>query len=504
MPRVELKDYLQDTGPQLASSVSAWLESQGISALAARKRLSRSRPPIRSFPVPLFPKGTRFMYLQADRDTERFWTALHRDLRASGSVYGMALDGLLARQGAVFSETFGVISGATAVPIKKQVTSETVLSRLEEAGLINQVNYGDGLIAYVRPTEIFSPDVSGVKARDAVERIILDALREWARNIGAASYNQIAIRGDETLVPIQQFQFDLAGPSYLLSLRRGTQGEPGFLVADVFSEGTLDEFHIRYFIRKVKALHVTLKGATVLPILVADGFTGAALSAGHAAGVLMGTPHTLFGRSIGEALRSLLTVLNNTAAYASADTSDRIVGLVNSLADIEGRSHNLRGPLFELIAAYLIRRDAISIDMGVRATDPITKEQADIDVLKVSQMAAEFVAIECKAREPGGTVSIEEVTHWLGKLKVMQSYLRQNRDREAELKFEIWTTGDFTPDALHLLQKEKKRRTKYPIDWKTGKDLAAYATNMREKAVADVLKQHFLKHPLTVVVPPAN
>ncbi len=493
---MDIKSYLQSNGPQLASSVSAWLELNGVSAEAARKRLSRTTAPIRSFPVPLFPKGARFMYLQAERETERFWTALHRDLRSTGSIYGIALDGLLARRGAVASDSFAVISGATAVPVKKQVMSETVLNMLESAGLVGQSNYGDGLFTYIKPYAISVPDTNGMKARDAVERITLDALRDWARNVGAASFNQIAIRGEQQLVPVQQFRFDMAGPSYLLPLRRSVQTHPGFLVADVFSDGTLDEFQIRYFIRKAKALHATLKGASVLPILVADGFTGAALKSGHAAGILMATPGTLFGRKIGDGLRRLLTTLTNAAAYASAETPDRIVGLVNTLADIEGRSQNLRGPLFELIAAYLVRRDAVSIDMGVRATDPVTREQADIDVLKVSKMAQEFVAIECKAREPGGTVGVEEISRWLGKLKVIQNHLKQNRDREAVLSFELWTTGTFTPDALSLLQQSKSQRTRTPISWKAGADLVAYASIMREKAIADVLKQHFLKHPL--------
>lgn len=173
-------------------------------------------------------------------------------------------------------------------------------------------------------------------------------------------------------MPVQQFRFDLAGPSYLLPLR-GKSGGPGFLVADVFSEGILDEFHIRYFLRKAGALNATLKNGAVLPMLVADGFTGTALKNGHATGVIMATPSELFGRRVGDALRSLVSVLKNTAAIASAGTPDRIIGLVNSLADIEGRSHNLRGALFELLVAYLVRRDAVSIDAGVRATDPKQK-----------------------------------------------------------------------------------------------------------------------------------
>jgi len=438
------------------------------------------------------------MYLQDERESERFWTSLHRDLRNSGSVFGLAIDGLIARKGAVFTEEFVVTSGATTVPIKKQITAATVLKRLKEAGLVEEVLLNDRSYVYLKQTELGVADIKGVVARDTVEKIILDALRTWTRNLGAASFNQIAIRGDENLVPIHQFKFDLAGPSYLLPLRGMRPNEPGFLAADVFSDGLLDEFHIRYFVRKARALNSTMSKTKLLPFLVAEGFTGEALTAGHAAGLLMGTPSTIFGKNIGNALRNLLTVLSNAAAYASADKPDRLISLVNALAEIEGRSNNLRGPLFELLIAYLVRRDAVSIDMGIHASDPISGEKADIDILKVLNIGKEFIAIECKAREPGGSVNAKEVQHWLNKIKVIKNYLKQNRDREAKVTFEIWTTGDFTQDAQELLCREQQLRTKTPISWKTGNDVITYAQALREKAVAEVMKQHFTKHPILI------
>lgn len=495
-----IKDFLEAEGPHLSSNVAAWLIAQGILPDAARKRVSRVKPPIRTFPVPLLPKGARFMYIEAQRTEERFWQALQRDLRSTGSVYGMALDGVLARRGAVGLKEFSVVSGATARPVKKQVTASTVLDRLAAAGLLAERRLGEERIVVVGRYEIGHADVDGMRSRGVAERIILDGLREWARRIGAASYNQIRIRGEPELEPIQQFNFDLAGPSYLLSLRRGKVGSPGFLVADVFSEGILDEYHIRYFLRKAQALHATLTGATVLPVLIADGFTGPALTTGHAAGVLMATPGALFGPRVGEALKTLLETLNRAAAYASSETPDRLVGLVNSLSEIEGRAGNLRGPLFELIAGYLARRDAVSIDMGVRATDPANGAQVDIDVLKITAQKANCIAIECKGREPGGIVTDEEVGKWLSKIPTMQAHLRaQPHLREANLSFEIWTSGDFSPDALSRLSAEQKKRTKCPIKWMSGSEVNALAIKHKEKAIANALREHFLRHPLSGV-----
>ncbi|MDI9336538.1 MAG: hypothetical protein QM520_05885 [Gammaproteobacteria bacterium] len=412
------------------------------------------------------------------------------------------MDGLLARFGVTTVDEFSVISGATVIPIPRQVTATTVMEQLQEAGLVIQHNYGDKSVIKITQDILGLPDHEGMRARDAVERITLDKVRDWARNIGAASYDKIAIRGEKAMQPIQQFRFDLAGPSYLLPLLRPLQQNgkrgTGFLVADVFSGRTLDEYHIKYFLRKAQALHSTLTSGTILPILVADGFTSTALKNGHAGGILMATPSALFGTHVGKALKTLLETLQNAAAYARADSPDRLIELMNSLKDIEGRAHNLRGPLFELLAAYLVRKDAVSIDIGRRVTDPKTRGGAEIDILKVEKMAESFVAIECKARAPGGVVDVEDVKHWLDKTFVIKNWIRQNHS-EAEIRFEIWTTGNFSVDALSLLNKEKASRTRTPIHWNTGTDIITLASKLHEKAVSEILRQNFVKHPLATL-----
>ena len=100
-------------------------------------------------------------------------------------------------------------------------------------------------------------------------------------------------------------------------------------------------------------LRAMRNGISVMPILVAESFTGGALKTGHAAGISLATPTILFGRRVGAAIISLVQTLKNVAAYAAADTPERIVGLITDLSEIEGRAGNLRGVLFELLAGYL-------------------------------------------------------------------------------------------------------------------------------------------------------
>lgn len=127
--------------------------------------------------------------------------------------------------------------------------------------------------------------------------------------------------------------------------------------------------------------------------------------------------------------------------------------MIEDLTEIEGAAGNLRGILFELMVAHLVRQDnAGSIDMGRKAYDPQTHDEADIDILLVKGKNR-CVAYECKGKNPGGSVTLAEVEDWLRRLPIFRKYIR-SRDSlsEAQIKFELWTSGEFEPDALAKLQ----------------------------------------------------
>ena len=124
-------------------------------------------------------------------------------------------------------------------------------------------------------------------------------------------------------------------------------------------------------------------------------------------------------------------------------------------------------------------------------------ETADIDVLKITNQAAACVAIECKGKQPGGIVPVEDVQAWMRRIPIVRSHFGRREDlREADISFELWTSGTFDPDALALLNAEKPKRTKGRIDWKDGDEVLALAKAGREKAITNALHEHFLKHPL--------
>ena len=493
----EIENLLKRHGPMRGSVVAERLrERLNISSEAARKRISRTKPPVLRFPVQLFPKGESFLYLEQQRSSERFWTSLHAALRDANSIYGYAIDGLLARGGVVLATEFAVISGAPGA-MRKQVSHERVLETLCAAGALERVNLEDGeKYVWVARGELGCADFNHARSSRLAEGVSLDGVREWIRKLGVGSYNAIRIRGDNSDRVVGPFKWDLTAPSYLAPMK-GDGGKPGFVVADVFVDRILDEFEIRYFMRKAQLVRVSIR-SQVLPILVADGFTGKALQNGKSIGVMMATTENLFGKRVARGLRELVRTLNKAAAVAATDP-ERLARLVEDLSGIEGTAGNLRGILFELIVAYLAKQDASSVDVGVRARDTNTGKTADIDVFSVKSRAA-CVCIECKGKGPGGEVRIDEVEKWLRRIPIFRVHLaRQERFSESRLSFELWTTGKFTAEALSRLEEEKARRTRWPINWKDGKAVLDVARKAKQKAIRQALENHFLKHPLSGV-----
>ena len=479
----------------MASSRLAKLltQSLSISPDAARKRISRLKSPVLRFPIRILPRGESFLYLKDQRTSESFWNLLHAALRETNSVYGFAIDAILARGGAVPENEFSIVSGAPEA-MKKQVPSIAVLESLLRAGVLEHTSDKIlGSCISIRPYAIGSPDFNEVRTRRLVEGVVLDAIREWIRKLGIGSFNSVAVRGDERERKVGPFGWDLTAPSYLQPLKR-SNGYPGFVVADVFVGDFLNEFQVRYFVRKAQLVRTI--PAPVLPILVSDGYDASATRYGKSNGVLMATPENLFGSKVGKSLKELTQTLRNAGAVAATDPK-KLANLCNDLMAIEGTAGNLRGILFELIAAYLARNQASSIDVGVPARDPKTGRTSDIDVLQV-RSRNHSVCIECKGKAPGSILTLDEVEGWLDRVPIFRNHLRsEQRFRDSELSFELWTSAHFSEDALKKLMEESSNRTRTKIAWRDGSSVSELARNTKEKSIRLALDSHFLNHPLS-------
>jgi hypothetical protein len=502
---MKVEDLLLKEGPCLSSRLCQILEGQGLTPEAARQRISRAGGAVKRLQGLVFPRGVRFFYHQSDFNSDRYWDALIRNISQASPAYAPAIASLKSRGGIVPLSHFEVISGAPILQ-KGQVASATVLERLKHVRILEQREVpGVG--------DCISLDCNGrfpivneheLAARLLTEKILLLAVKDWARKLGVASYDKILVRDETTELPkVGTFRWDLTGPSYLTPMvRRDASGKPkpGFFVCDVVAGTEVDEQAIGAFLRKCQLLMQLRRVSPTLPLLIANRFTQDAFKLARSRGILTATPGNLFGKEVAQGLASLLTTLTKAAAIASQNPA--VIGeLFDKLSGIEGAAANLRGALFEMLVAHCVQKlDDGSIDINKILVDPSTGKSAEVDVFRVKEHR-EVWCYECKGYQPTAIVNQDAVEHWIHyRVPIMHAVLKkESRFQGCEFHYEYWTCGTFSTEATTTLKKEATKTRKFVIAWKDGKAVRDYARKVRPGSVMRVLDQHYFKHPITKI-----
>lgn len=494
----KLVQLLHDRGPGLSSDITAILSHEGKSSAAARQIVSRLPEDVRVLRGLSFPKRARFIYLEKQFGTDRYWDALYSAIDKANPAYSAAIAGVQSRGGCVPLRDFEIVAGSP-VKQKGQISCSTVLERLRSVDLLGTTEIsGIGECVLLRGEEIDTTSLGKLRARLLTENVLLDAIRSWAGKMNLASPGTTRIRNDTPAPQLSTCKFDLCGPCYLRPMKRFSGGKvsQGFFVADVVVGVELNKRAVAAFLRKCILLGHLRKIGPFLPMLIADRFTPEALRECRSAGVITTRPDTLFGQDIAHALGELLQTLSNSAAVA-ATNPDRIEELFNSLSVIEGAAGNLRGALFELIVGHMVRAiEGGSIDIGTLVTCPKTGKRAEIDVRLVKER--EVLICECKGYQPSSVVQKGEIESWLTKrIPIINTAHRaQDRFSDSKFRFELWTSGSFHPEAVHLLQNAKVNTSKYEIGWKDGAAVRKYAEDIKASGIRKMLDEHYIKHPL--------
>jgi hypothetical protein len=505
---MSVEQILEAEGPFLSSRLCAMLEERGVSNTAARQRISRANGDfgdVKRLQGLIFPRGVRFLYHDSTFGSERYWRALVRDIGEASPAYAAAVAALEARGGIVPLSHFDIVSGSP-VRQKGQIASATVLERLSNVQLLEHIEVDEvgPCVALAANGHLGHVNVSEFKARLVAEKILLLAVKEWARQLGVASYDKVLLRDDVGGPPkVGTLCWDVTGPSYLRPMvRRDAEGKPkpGFLVCDVvLGCGGMSEQAAGAFVRKCQLLSGFKRMGPLLPVLIADRFSREAFNLGRSHGVMMATPGILFGREVAAGLAALLQTLTKAAAVA-ARRPEAIGELFEKLAAIEGAAANLRGALFEMLVGHCVMKiDDGSIDIGKKVTDYDTGKSAEIDVFRVKEYR-EVWSYECKAHQPSEMISREAIEHWItNRVPLLHRALsREPRFQECAFHYQYWTCGSFTPDAVALLNGAARRTKKYAIGWKDGDAVRAYVAKVRPKAVAKMFDQHFFQHPISL------
>jgi hypothetical protein len=498
-----LVHLLSKHGPSLSSQLARQLAKTGMSAATARKRVSRLGAGVKRLAYLPFPRNARFLYLEKDFGSPRYWDALITALLDTNSAYGLALAALRQRGGIMPLKHFPIACGAP-LRQKKHLAPETIAERLKKAQLIGEYSVaGVGpCIALLQGPDRFDDSKADIRARLLVERLLLKAISDWLKHMGIVSFERVALRDAAAGPPkVGTFAWDLSGPSYLGAMVRRTadgQSNPGFVACDVLSGFQVNEEGLRPFLHKCITLRTLKRVGPCLQIFVADHFAPDAFARAKRSGVIPATPANMFGKDVGEAFIKLFEILS-TATQFSIDP-DSFNFVFEKLSKIEGAALNLRGALFEYLVAEIVRRQSNSPFVRIAKTYKMPDSQK-IEVDVVSEVANVSVTfIECKGYHPAGTVSDQDVSNWLEvKIPKLYAYARSHPDwKSLKIMFEFWTTGNLTNEASSAIDytSRRVRPTKYTVVARNSAGVREMAKLVNDSALLKVFNEHFFEHPL--------
>ncbi|CAJ3552502.1 hypothetical protein [Burkholderia pseudomallei] len=507
----EVVDYLVAHGPRLSGDVAgAIVETMGISPHAARKRIERllRSESIRTVNL-TFPRRAQFLYVPAQYGSPRFWRNLATALEESKGAYARAIWALRARGGVIPLTHFDSAAGASSG--SRQLSGESVCERLVSVGLFQEIDV-PGLgpcVAFAKGNSFIDDLVPEVRARLVAETVLLQSVQEWAAKLGLGSFHTFKLRRDEPGVTptVGSFEWDLSAPSFVGPLATWSETgkpKPGFLVVDVLLKDKVDVEDVRPFVYKCTSLRQQRGVGRCLQFFVAHRYTKQALNTIRREGIVPATPESLFGTEVARALMELASTLTHAATQCVEP--EKFARLFERLGKAEGAAGTLRGALFEFVVADLIRHTVANADITMnKIYRSHGKDAAEVDV-RFATKDQHICFIECKGLLPGRVLSDKDVDDWLTRrIPIVRAHTLDNHEwRNHKLKFEMWLTGELSPEAkvkIEAARAEVSSR-RYTIEVRYAQDIEQLAAPF--PALHKVVTQHFLKHPLSSPVDVIN
>jgi hypothetical protein len=496
-----LVQAMKKLGPCLSTQLADHLTNEhSLRPDAARQRVSRAPAEIKRLNLQ-FPRRARFLYLEEDFDSGRFWRALTAAIRQLGGSYAMALNAIEARTIVPLAH-FPIVCGA---PIKqrKHLAADAILNRLKEAkalDILDVQGLGPCVVSREYAKRPEARDRAEAQGRLLTERVLLDTARDWLRRLALASWDKIACRDDRQLngaLPrVGTFAWDMTGPSYLAALSSWTKDKkrsPGFLVCDVLLNDQVNAQALAPFLHKCETLQQLRKVAKAIHIFIAHGYSKEALDAARRAGVIPATPRSLFGKDAADAFKQLAQVLTQTAL--GAVDPEKFQELFDKLSKVEGAVGNMRGTFFELLVAEIIRRREPEGNRLVlnKLCRNDCGETAEVDVYL--ELQQRHLIIECKGRHPGTILPDEEVREWLHQRipRVREHLQRDHFGPPIRPEFELWITGRLSKEAIEMIIKTREANARvYDLRVIWSKEIRERVRDLSDKGFLDIMEKFFL------------
>lgn len=492
-----IEEILHRHGPMTSSALREKLIATGITEVNARQRISRAEGDVQRFTHFYLPKKEAFLYLTKDYNSRQYWNALLESHANARTVYAHTFFALRPYQGAIPAYLFSKVSGSPD-KLKGQIASSRLETQLIKGSVLRKetdVVLGECLVTYINDLNGVT-DTRHIRSQLLVEDILIKGVADWVRYNGLGSFHKIQVRNSQNMPSFSHHHWDLCAPSYILPIAAVQKNgmNNGFFVADIIY-GDLDSKSIQAYLTKVQRCRNMRNTRPFLAMLIAERFDKEGFHLAKQAGVMATTVSNLLGKDISALLSSLLNTLNRAGAIAAANP-EKINELFKGLTRIEGAAINIRGVMFEMLVGHIVLKtqNVSTVDLNKQISTEAGK--AEIDVIGF-RAEAEIKCYECKGYEVKRLITVEMIEKWIDRIQRIRKYYNQIQVyRDRKMTFSFWTSSDFEPEALECLLYHKQRNTKFSLDWKNGSDILAIVKEDKLNSIADVLQEHYLRHPL--------
>jgi len=249
-------------------------------------------------------------------------------------------------------------------------------------------------------------------------------------------------------------------------------------------------------VRKCETLR-RLERVTCVQMFVAERLTADARDLLKRHGIIAATTKSLFGKEFQQALAELRIFFRSIISSSHIDI-DKLDQLLSKFSDIEGASLQIRGTLFEFLAAKIARYEFRSetIFMNRIYQNPQDSSQRAEADLTIERGDAGLVFVECKGTAPYSKVDEEEFTKWL-QVRVPRIYATTRARPEwskRKIVFEFWATAPLTADSQALFDQASAtlNKNRYDIRVRLGPELSSLCASMADESVIRAFEKHFI------------
>lgn len=469
---------LQKEGPLISNELAKKLEkNNAITQNTASQHVARNKKikKIKGF----FKSNQSLCYLQMHEGEELF-KALNNYLFSFGKKYWYCLNAIRLHGGAIERKYLECYTNYPIIPLKKHLPFNKVMQMFVREGILvfsNESYYLSPKFGQPRSNTITN------KTIDFIKTDLLSNFDLLTKNIGLISY-----RSGETFAEYGKFCWAFKGVSTITGLVNN--GKPGFLLADIIIGKQLFKDDVSFFVEKLKHVQTFKNAGRLIPFLLVDDLDREALLYLKRHGIVVGFIGELFGQKYADALRELITILENAGASLKKNP-DKYLDLINELKKYnEGLVNNIRGTFFEFVVGHIHSFESnSSVDLGRVIVENGSQHEMDV----IANYPDKIVIAECKAVK--SKIDIEYIDKWLGqKLPAFKKWFdKQETWKKKNLEFEFWTINGFTDESLEKLDKVVNSAKKYKVKYFQANDIRNKAVSMDNKKLKESLDDYFLK-----------